>query len=873
MPRLHRGYLIVTIVLAALAFVVTLILTPEWAGSWRTLISLAVAAVVGAVGFMAALRQAVQIPSPPPEPKPAQPAISQSQRSGLQVGGSTVRGDVVDGDKFSGDKIVNVLPPVTLFSTLHQLPRPPADFTGREAELKELRERIKQGGAIISGLHGQGGVGKTVLALKLAEELKGQYPDAQFYVDLQGVSDRPLSPADALSRVIRAYHPEAKLPESVDELRGIYLSLLYEKKALLLMDNAKDRAQVAPLIPPGTCLLLITSRQHFTLENMHPQTVGTLPEAEARELLIKIAPRLAPTPVAAPSTSTSTSLALRSVSAQDAATEIARLCGYLPLALRAAGSLLKVTLDLSPADYATQLRDERTRLERLGAEGVEVSVEASLNLSYARLPSETARVFRQSAVFPASFEASAEEAACQDPEHKHLSELVKRSLVRYHPPSPVPRAVGGTGEGIGGGAGRYSLHDLARLFAQKQLNDVERYEAQKRHATHYEAVLRAADELYLKGGDSILRGLALFDLEWVNIQAGQAWAAGVGQIGNLSNEAAQLCNDYPHAGAYCFKLRLRPRDWIRWLEAALAAARRLKAREDEGIHLGNLGLGYADLDEPRKAIEFYEQALAIARAIGDRGNEGIWLGNLGNAYAVLGEPRKAIEFGEQALAIARVIGNRRGEEINLGILGNAYADLGERRKAIEFYEQALVIIREIGDRPTEGIILVYLGEVYIHLGEPRKAIEFGEQALVIDREIGDRRGEGASLGNLGSAYYSLGEPRKAIEFYEQQLTIVRAIGNRHGEGGALEGLGIGHDALGEPRKAIEFFEQSLAIKREIGDRRGEGNTFFNISLALDKLGEREKAIPLAEAALKIFEQIEDPNAERVRKKLAGWRNH
>jgi AAA+ ATPase superfamily predicted ATPase len=99
----------------------------------------------------------------------------------------------------------------------HHLPPPPRDFTGRKKELDELRAAIEKGGVTISGLQGLGGVGKTALALKLADELKPRYPDAQFYLDLKGVSKEPISPKDAMGYVIRSCHPDVKLPENEAE--------------------------------------------------------------------------------------------------------------------------------------------------------------------------------------------------------------------------------------------------------------------------------------------------------------------------------------------------------------------------------------------------------------------------------------------------------------------------------------------------------------------------------------------------------------------------------------------------------------------------------------------------------------------------------
>jgi len=717
------------------------------------------------------------------------------QRIEGSVGGDAAGGDISYGDKVKGDKYqaqtINITPGPPGAGTataLHQLPSPPRDFTGRQAELQELIVQLETRGVTISGLAGMGGIGKTALALVLADRLKQDYPDAQFYLDLKGTSDQPVTAADAMAHVIRACHPDAKLPESEDELAGLYRSCLDGKRALVLMDNAASAEQVKPLLPPAGCVLMVTSRQRFTLPGLVRKDLDVLPAGDARDLLLKIASRIG-----------------------DRADEIADLCGRLPLALRAAASLLNVTPDLDPEDYAQKLRDERGRLKGIGKEGVDLDVAASFGLSYERLPAEAACVFRRLAVFPGSFDAAAEERVCEDEGHAHLSELVRRSLVEWDKAT-----------------GRYRLHDLMRLFADERLEDAERAAAQRRHAEHYKAVLAAADDRFLEGGGAILRGLALFDLERSNIEAGQAWAAG---HAGKDDSAARLCSAYPDAGAYVLDLRQHPRERIGWLESALAAARRLKDRQAEGNRLGNLGIAYHQLGEPRRAIEYHEQQLTIAREIGDRRGEGNALGNLGLAYADLGEPRRAIEYYEQCLTIDREIGDRRGEGNDLGNLGLAYADLGEPRRSIEFYEQHLTIAREVGDRQGEAGALGNLGNAYLRFGDARRAVNYYEQALAIHREIGDRRGEGNDLGNLGLAYADLGAPRRAIEFYEQ----------------------------------------ALAIDREIGDRRGEGNDLWNMAVALDRLGEPEQAIANAEAALAIYEQIEDPAAEKVREQLARWR--
>jgi hypothetical protein len=513
---------------------------------------------------------------------------------GGNVNGTIVTGDKnfvgneIDGDNVGRDKIINIHQSSSSAAATptrpHEIPPPPADFTGREGELRELLTAIEVSGVTISGLQGMGGIGKTALALKLVELLKPRYPDAQFFLDLKGASIQPLSVAEALAHVVRAYHPADKLPDSESELRGLYLSVLDGQRALLLMDNASNAEQVEPLIPPAGCLLLVTSRQHFTVPGLAAKNLDTLNAADARDLLLTIAPRI-----------------------EAHADEIAGLCGHLPLALRLAAAAMVKYRNLSPADYVRRLRDRQQRLQL---------IDASLSLSYELLSEELRERWCWLAVFPDTFAGDAAAAVWEvnvDQARYILGELMTASLVEWNETS-----------------NRYHLHDLAQLFADVKLSADERAVGGKRFAKHYSEVLAEANRLYLKGGESLPRGLALFDREWGNIQVGHAWVAA--QADAADSDVPRLCMTYPDAGAFVLSLRQHSRERIRWLEIALAATRRLQDRAVEGVTLGNLGRAYADLDETRRAIQFYEERLTLAREMGDRRGEGTELSNLGIAY-------------------------------------------------------------------------------------------------------------------------------------------------------------------------------------------------------------------------------------------------
>lgn len=642
----------------------------------------------------------------------------------------------VDGDMVHGDKIVQEAPR-PIIPTLHQLRAAVGDFVGREKEIAELLATLRGGGsAAITGISGMGGIGKTELSFYVAERLRDTYPDAQLVLDMRGTDERPRDPADALASCIRAFVGlEQRLPDDTEELTRLYRSVLEGKRALILLDNASDSAQVRPLLPPAGSALLVTSRETIPIPGMKRVTLEQLRPAEARELLTSIAPR-------APA---------------DVADRICFLCGYLPLAVRATASLLDITPDLDPEVYAAQLADERTRLERIGVDPtIGIDVEASIGLSYQRLSPDAARVFSQLAVFPATFDAAAEEAVCEDENHKHLSELLRRNLVLFNADTR-----------------RYRLHDLARLFADSCLSDEERNAGRMRHAEHYLRVLAECNELYLRGGEAIKDGLARFDAERRNVEAGQEWAY---QHSSGNETAARLCNLYPTAGVYVLNLRQHPRDErIVWFEAALAAARQLNDRAAEGAHLGNLGAAYHVVGELHRAIEAYQQSLAVNRDIGNRKAEGQNLGNLGLAYAALGEIPRAIEFYEQDLIIAREINDRRGEEAVMDSLGRAYESLGETQRAIEFYEQSILIAREINDRHGESYTLGNLGYTYLSLGNISRAFELFNEVLTVAREMGDRYSQGNSLLAMSHALDALGDRAQAITHAKAALEIYEQI--------------------------------------------------------------------------------------------------
>lgn len=700
----------------------------------------------------------------------------------------------------------------------HTLPPPVPDFTGRAADIEKLVSHLRTAGPV-AGIRGMGGIGKTQLALAVAQQLRDDYP-GQVMFELQP-GDAPLAPDAVLGRVIHAFQPDLKLPADLEELQHICRGILVSRRGLLLLDNALDAKQVKPLLPPPPgWAIIVTSRARFPLAGGCLHDVDLLAPDEAVGLLGRM---------------------LSDGGRDDLAGEdlapLAEACGRLPLALRLAAGYLTSYANRTLASYLSALG--KARLKHLTAPDEQKPLRAVLGLSVDRLretSAQAAQGWHDLAAFPAPFDALAAAAVwemAEDEAEDALGRLVQQSLVEHD-------------------AGTYRVHDLLREVAlETPLHDAVR----QRHAAHYLAQGIAANELYLTAGGHLAglhtldQGLPHLLYAWQQLKEGDSPAT------------LQWLSNFPGLTGAILDLRVRPIDRIAILQCATAAARKLGVRDQEAVHLSNLGIAYADSGQIERATDCYQQALAISRAFGDHRGESTHLGNLGNAYYQLGQIDRAIQYYERALALSQEIGDRRQEGICLGNLGLAHADSGQVKRAIDSYEQALAISREIGDRREEGSSLGNLGVAYWDLGQSSRAITYYEQALTISREIGDRSNEARWLGNLGITHAAQGQTERAIEFYRLALAIDQDIGNRRGEGIDLDNLGVAFEKLGQTSRAIEFYEQALAISQEIGDRRGEEHRLGNLGNAFLDLRRPERAIDHYEQALAIAREINDRRGE------------
>jgi tetratricopeptide (TPR) repeat protein len=758
-----------------------------------------------------------------------------------------------------------------------ELPGPIADFTGRSHELVTLRRLLAVGAGesdspaakasppvVISAIDGMGGIGKSALAIQVAHELAaaGRFPDGQLYVKLQGTSPGllPLDPLDALGRMLRALGLEpAQIPTETEEAAARFRSLVAQRRLLVLLDNAASADQVRPLLPASaTSAVLVTSRHVLaTLEGVRLLHLDVLRHEEALELFGRIAggERIAAHP--------------------QAAAEVVRSCGYLPLAIRIAGARLAARPGWEVPVLATRLADATCRLEELQAE--ELAVRASFDVSLHALEQSPDPLDQSAGAafgllsLPDGPDLGLAAAArlLDQPEsttQRRLERLVDAQLLE----TPRP--------------GRYQFHDLVRLYAREHALSrhpkPERLAALTRllafyttTAWHTFARLRpgdqrvaTADPRWASGGlhfREASKALAWLESERANLFAGipQAAASSPGVPAELACQLTQALFAF-------FYMRGYWEDGAQANQTALKLACRTQDLAAQAHALNDLGIVYRRVGRYPEAIASHHESLTICRDLGDRRGQAASLNSLGNVYRRLGRYAEAIASHHESLTICRDLGDRSGEAINLTSLGNVYEQLGRYGEAMACQEESLTIFRELGDRSGEANSLGNLGSVYERLGRYEEAIASHQNSLTIRRELGDRRDEATTLNGLGVAYERLGRYEEAIASHQNSLTICRELGDRHGEATTLNGLGVAYQRLGRYEEAIACHQNSLTNFHELGDPHGQAQTLGDLGDALRAVGRDQQARAAWHEGLAIWEALQIPDADNIRERLA-----
>ncbi|MFI6028626.1 tetratricopeptide repeat protein [Amycolatopsis magusensis] len=709
-----------------------------------------------------------------------------------------------------------------------QLPADVSGFTGRARELRSLNHLLPDDGTDvrIAVVSGTAGVGKTAVALRWAHRSRENFPDGQLYLDLRGYGpERPVEPGDALSGFLRALGVDgSEIPAEEDQRAAKFRTELDERQLLLILDNAGSVEQVRPLLPgSASCSVLVTSRETLPAliarHGAHRVLLDLLTPEASLDLLHHL-------------------LGARVAVERVAAEALVEYCVRLPLALRLVAELALARPEVSLAELATELADERRRLDLLDGGGdPRTAVRAVFSWSYRHLPPDAARIFRLWGLHPGrelSVDAAAALAGVDLVEAQRLIGV----LVRAHLAEELL-------------PGRYQLHDLLRVYAAELAG--EDREALTRLFDHYVAAAALAMDLHAPQ-DRHLRPEApplRFDgwrpanpQEWLETERGNLLA--------VASHATR--NDWPDHVRLLSGILWKYLDLGGYHEDALMLHTHASAFTEPGNRtdpLTLIGLGYWRVGRSREALSYLEEALASARESGNRNTESYVLNTLGLVCRALGRFTDALGYLEQALDLARETDDRTSEGLVLVVLGAACRGMGRYTDAARYLNLALVAARETGDRTSEGYVRVNLGDVLSAQGKHETAVSSLEEGLALFAETGTRTSEGYALGILGGALRALGRYDEALERLDQALAVSRETGGRINEGVALKHRGDVHRELGRYDEAARCLREALSIARECSDRGVESRVLNSLGSLASARGGNTEAAALFREALQI----------------------
>ncbi|MFF0204852.1 ATP-binding protein [Streptomyces sp. NPDC005017] len=651
--------------------------------------------------------------------------------------------------------------------TPRQLPLSHPVFVGRDAELARM-DALRSppdgrvtGGARVAVVEGTGGVGKTALALHWAHRAQTHFPDGQFYVDLRGYGgEAVVDPGEALHGFLQALGvTPAAVPTDTAVASGLLRTLLAGRRVLMVLDNARSTDQVRPLLPGDSgSVAVVTSRNRLD---------GLVVREGALRIALDVLPRYAARTLLERQTG-----AERVALEPREADELVDLCARLPLALSVAAARTAAAPPGSVGALVRELRRNRRPLELFGTQDADDDLRTVFHGSYALLPPPAARLFRLLGCHPGpeiDAMACAGLIGAPDPPTMLLDSLTAAYLVREHTP------------------GRYTLHDLLRLYAVELLDSgppEERRDATERMLRHYLDTARLADH-HLEPWrpttgetpgpaagqppiDDRAGATGWFEAELPSLQAVIAQAAATPGLEPYAWRLADAC---------AVHLRRSGRRAQRAAVHALARDAADRASDDAARATATRRLADAlsRLHRTEEALDLLYEALRTCRRLRD--DEGVREARLSlvRVHASRGDPRRALPHARLALAMAERTGDLLALADGLTSVAQQWERLGEHTVALGHARRALDLYTRLGHLDGQAGILIGMGRAEQGLGRPDAAIGHYELSLDLDRALGDRYREAHALDHLADAHAELGRDKEATALRQEALGLFEEL--------------------------------------------------------------------------------------------------
>ncbi|MEU9022077.1 tetratricopeptide repeat protein [Actinomadura sp. NPDC048394] len=692
----------------------------------------------------------------------------------------------------------------------NDLPRDVPDFTGREDELAAVLDAVA--GSRVVAVDGMAGVGKTCLAVHAAYRLAGDHPDAQLYLDLHGFTEgrEPLDPDTALRALLAALDvPSEKVPQEggVEPLAACWRSELAGRRAVVVLDNAADAEQVRPLLPgAGPSVALITSRNRLLgLDEVPPVSLDVLSPAESAELLARASGEAAS--------------GGRLAREPEAAAEVLRLCGHLPLALRLAAARLR-----HRPGWTVGILVERM------AEG-SGEFDTAFAMSVRQLDRAQRRLFRLLGELPgSSFDEYVAAALADVPPRTAramLEDLVDAHLVQQ----PA--------------AGRYRLHDLVRQHARRAAAEqdppAERERALARVLGYYVHAAAAADAAmpFPAGSRTASAGPAPAEVpRFADKNAALAWFGA--EYGNLmaafhaavaAGADAHVCELPRFMRAY-FARRCGTTHLNALFERSVDAARRLG--DPLWLAEAHSDLGFARYNAGRmaEAGAAYEAAEPLVSVAGDVLSQAELTIRRGYLMWDEGHVEEPLELFRTAGRLYEAAGCPMGAAHATAYEAWALLQLGHREDAARLARKALDVPHSDPAWPPALTARITLG-VAIAREEPGEAVRYLHEALDMARDDGHKHNEAWCLNCLGVALRRMGRYEEALDAHRRAFALLDELFEEHWKIHYLNGYGETCRLAGRPEEALRLHRRALELAPEVGYRHEEALAHAGIAAVLD----------------------------------------
>ena len=664
------------------------------------------------------------------------------------------------------------------------LPAIPTPLIGRQREVSELTNLLRDPQCRLLTLVGTGGIGKTRLAIETASQLQEAFADGVFLVPLASVnSTQFIAPmiADALGFTFQS--------ASRVDLKTQLFNYLREKQTLLLTDNLEHLLSATGVEILSEVLtnapqvkLLVTSRESLGLQGEWIFEVHGLPVPENAQ---------------ADGIIQNTSVELFLQRARRAHVEfnatpedfpaILRICHLvdgMPLAIELAAAWVRT---LTCTEIANEI--ERS-LDFLSIPARDIparhrSMRAVFDHSWKLLAEEEKQILGRLSVFRGGFTREGAEQVAEAT-LTVLATLVTKSLLRRN------------------NTGRYDLHELIRQFAAEYFSQQSQDQSaiQSYHGSYYLTYFAQADTRIRSTAQR--EALAELTIEMDNFRIAWAWAVAHNEFGLIERTMRMAVMFF---------------DTLGWLQEGLDLL---------GGAIRALEAAYGQLPPDR------ENQIALGHILSTRGVFAARAGQLEQAQGMF----------ERSIEILRPLNEPRVLVEATSFFGNVMEFMGNHAKAMELYTEGLEMAKSVGDRWFAGFCHLCLfgeGSLRQPTTQPKNVHEELRDIVAEWRLIGDPRITSVALNNLSLNAVRLERYDEARAALEESISLNTSIGDRWILGFAYRGLGRIAQAQGEHAQAVEMFHKCLAMFAEVGTRQDETRILSEMCHSVLALGDEVEA--------------------------------